>query len=220
MPRHTRALSAVLALTALLTLATTPTLAKMEAEARLDAAIPRDAEPGSTIKVGWSVFSVYDGSELPLYGSPVFIRLISPDRRSVSEVMGSESPGGSGHYTASIVVPTGGIGEVIVGLLGESCDGNGCQRSDIIFPLTDDPLVDGAAPPPVASQLPVASRVPMASVGTTQVEPARVAPAQSPTIAAEVTPAVAIVVALAVAGGLAALLVGRRRTLGTDAAGR
>jgi hypothetical protein len=39
-------------------------------------------------------------------------------------------------------------------------------------------------------------------------------------IGTQLAPVVAIGAALAVAGGLAALLVGRRRTLGTDAAGR
>jgi hypothetical protein len=195
MSRRSRTLSAVLALTALVALATTPTLAKMGAEAKLDTTISRDAEPGSTIKVGWSVFSEYDGSAYPLDGSPVFIRLVSPDGLGVSEVMGTESPSGSGHYTASIVVPTGGIGEVIVGLSGEACvTGEGCQRSDLIFPLTDDPLVRGAAP--------------MAD------------PTSTTPIGMQLAQLVAIGAAVAVAGALAVLLIDRRRTLGTDAAGR
>jgi hypothetical protein len=86
-------------------------------------------------------------------------------------------------------------------LLGESCvAGEGCQRSDIIFPLTDDPLVSGAgAVPPVA--------------------PTGAVPAPTVPIGPELAPVVAIAVALAVAGGLAALVVGRRRALGADASG-
>lgn len=172
-----------------------PTLAKMDAEAMLDTPIARDAAPGSMIDVGWSVFSIVGDARKPLYGSPIYIRLVSPDGRATTEVMGTESPSGSGHYTASIQVPAGGIGEVIVGLVGEACDANGCRRSDVIFPLTDDPLVTGAAP---------------------SVE----APASTAPVATLLVPIVVIGTAVAIAGALAAVVVGRRRTVGADAAGR
>ncbi len=192
---RTRTLSASLILVALLAIAATPAFAKMDAEAKLDTPISLDSAPGATIDVGWSVLSAFDGSVYPLTGSPIFIRLVSPDGRNVNEVMGTETPSGSGHYTASIVVPAGGIGEVVVGLFGESCvAGEACQRSDIIFPLTDDPLVSGAATP--------------------------VTPAPTTPIATELAPVVAIVVAFAVAGGLAALVVGRRRALAANPTGR
>ena len=146
MSRRTTTLCAVIGLVAALSLAV-PVLAKEGAEARLDTALPRDAEPGSTIDVGWSVFMIEGDTTHPVYGSPVYIRLVGPDGTSTTEVMGKEAPAGSGHYTASIQVPAGGIGQVIVGMVGEACiDGAGCRRSDMIFPLTDDPLVTGAAP--------------------------------------------------------------------------
>jgi hypothetical protein len=178
-----------------LALAAAPALAKEGAEAKLDTAIPRDAEPGSTIDVGWSVFSIVDGNEQPIHGSPVFIRLVAPDGRSSTEVAGTETPSGSGHYTASIEVPAGGIGEVIVGMVGEACTADGvCVRSDVIFPLTDDALVTGGAPV--------------------------VAPTTNAPVGNLLLPIVAIGVAFAIAGGLAAMIAGRRRTLGTDPAGR
>jgi hypothetical protein len=193
MSRHTRTLSPVIALIGIIALTTAPAPAKEGAEAKLDTAIPRDAEPGSTIDVGWSVFYNVDGKQEPVYGSPVFIRLVSSDRTTSTEVMGTETPAGSGHYAASIEVPGGGIGEIIVGMIGESCDANGCQRSDMIFPLTDDPLVSGAAP--------------------------AVAPVSTTPMGAELLPIVAIGLAVGIAGALAALLLGRRRTLETGPAG-
>jgi hypothetical protein len=189
----------LLALFALLALAVGPAMAKEGAEARLDTAISRDAEPGSTIDVGWSTFTIVDGREQPVYGSSVFIRLVSPDRQGVSEQAGVETPSGSGHYKASIEVPQGGIGEVIVGLVGEACPANGaCYRSDLIFPLTDDPLVSGV--PPAASTTSASST--------------------GPTVGRELLPLVAIGTAVAVAGGLTALFAGRRRSIGTGAIGR
>ncbi len=191
---RSRTLSSVVALIGALALVASPALGKEGAEARLDAAIPRDAEPGSTIDVGWSVFSIVDGTQQPIYGSPVYIRLVAPDGRTSTEVAGTEKPSGSGHYAASIVVPAGGIGEVIVGMVGEACDGDGCRRSDIIFPLTDDPLVSGVAP--------------------------LAAPTTTTPIGTQLLPLVVVGAAFALAGALGALLVGRRRTLGTDTAGR
>jgi hypothetical protein len=192
MSRRTTTLCAVIGLVAALSLAV-PVLAKEGAEARLDTALPRDAEPGSTIDVGWSVFMIEGDTTHPVYGSPVYIRLVGPDGTSTTEVMGKEAPAGSGHYTASIQVPAGGIGQVIVGMVGEACiDGAGCRRSDMIFPLTDDPLVTGAAP-------------------------AVMTPEPATPIGAELLPIVAIGVVFAVAGALAALVVGRRRIVEASA---
>ncbi|HSL77877.1 MAG TPA: hypothetical protein VK867_13105 [Candidatus Limnocylindrales bacterium] len=192
MSRRTAMIGAVVSVVAALSL-TVPVLAKEGAEAKLDTALPRDVEPGSTIKVGWSVFSVDGDQTQPIYGSPVYIRLVGPDGTSVTEVMGTEVPRGSGHYTASIQVPDGGIGEVIVGMVGESCvEGGACQRSDMIFPLTDDPLVSGAGPAPA---------------------PAPATPATATSVGAELLPLIGIGVTVAIVGGLAALVVGRRRVI-------
>lgn len=195
MSRRSRILSSVAALIGALALVAAPTLAKEGAEAKLDTAIPRDAEPGSTIEVGWSVFYIVGDKQEPVDGSPIYIRLVAPDGTTSTEVMGTEGPRGSGHYTASIEVPAGGIGEVVVGLVGEACYQDGsCERSDVIFPLTDDPLVTGAAPTAAA-------------------------PAAATPIGTQLLPLVALGTAFAVIGALAALVLGRRRALGTDPAG-
>ncbi|HEV8697054.1 MAG TPA: hypothetical protein VGQ89_05115 [Candidatus Limnocylindrales bacterium] len=143
----TRSGTSFAAILILVLLAATPVLAKEGGEARLDTAIPRDAQPGSTLEVGWSTFVIADGKEQPIYGSPIYIKLVSPIGSS-TEAPGTESPSGSGHYTASIVVPEGGIDQVIVGLAGYACyQGGDCERADYVFPLTDDPLVIGASVP-------------------------------------------------------------------------
>jgi hypothetical protein len=191
MSRRTAALSAIVGLVTAVSLAL-PVLAKEGAEAKLDTALPRDAEPGSTVKVGWSVFEIDGDTTHPIHGSPIYIRLVGPDGTSTTEVMGTEVPRGSGHYTASIEVPKGGIGEVIVGMVGESCaEAGGCQRSDMIFPLTDDPLVMGAAP--VSAPAPGVAANSAASIGS------------------QLLPLIGMGVAIAIVGGLGALMFGRRR---------
>jgi hypothetical protein len=186
MSRRIPSLSLLLALVGTGALAVTPALAKMGAEARLDAPVPRDAEPGTTIDVGWSVSTVSGVERQPMYGSPIYIRLVSRDRTTSTEVMGTESPSGSGHYEASIEVPAGGIGEVVVGLVGEACDATGCRRSDMPIEIIGPTLLFADTPAAAPSSV--------APMGT------------------QLLPLVAIGTALAVAGALGALVVGRRRT--------
>jgi hypothetical protein len=199
MARRIRSLSPLLALSALFALAAVPAMAKEGAVAKLDTAVHRDAQPGSTIEIGWSVVQVSNDKETPFSATPFYVRLTGPDGSS-SEAQGIETPSGSGHYVATIVVPKGGIQDITVALAGTACYASGgCQRSDYVFPLTDDRLVSGV--PPVARS-------------TTAASPG------GPTVGGELLPIVAIGTAVAIAGGLVALVAGRRRSLGTGAIGR
>ena len=218
MSRRTATLSSLLCLVAALTLAL-PVMAKTGAEARLDTTLHRDATPGSTIAVAWSLFQVVDDKESPFSASGVYMRLKGADGKSSTEVLGTESPVGSGHFTATIQVPDSGIAEVEVGLRGEQCTPTeGCSRSDIIFPLNDDKLVTGSAavakpvPRPVA---PVASAAPVAT--TAPAPAATVSTSSSSSVSSQLTPLVAIGVAIAIVAGAAALVVGRRRTVDATA---
>ena len=124
-----------------------PAAAKGDAMAALDTPIPPDANPGTELEVGWRAWTPDGGSEWPFVGSPVFIRLISTDGSSSTEVMGLENPRGSGHYLATVVVPPGGVARVEIGLLGESCVDGRCTRSDILFELPEEQRAPAAAGP-------------------------------------------------------------------------
>ena len=187
-------------------------LAKEGMQARLDAPIPADTPPGTTIEVGWTtVVPSGDGDTVAFSGAPVFIALRSPDA-DVPEalVFGDEFPAGSGHFTASIVVPDGGIAPdgVTIGLRGEMCENGECVRNVMPFELVGDVLttavvvapvvVASAAPAPVA--VASAAPVPVADPGSEQVS--------------DTTPWLAIAVAgaaLAIVGVLVGVRVGRRR---------
>src|SRR6476619_918015 len=202
MSRRTATLSLLLGITASVALAL-PSLAKEGAEARLDTVIHRDAAPGSTIAVAWSLFQVVDDKESPFSASGVYMRLKGADGKSATEVLGTESPVGSGHYTATIQVPDSGIAEVEVGLRGEQCTATeGCSRSDIIFPLNDDKLVTGSAavvkpaPNPVA---PVASAAPAAT--SVPAPAAALSTTSSASATSQLTPLVGIGVAIAIVAG-------------------
>jgi hypothetical protein len=108
-------------------------LAKEGAAVSLAQPIPRDAEPGTTISVTFTVTVETATGSSPVYGSPVFVRLIAPDGTS-TEGSGREHVSGSGTYTADVVVPAGGIKSAEFGLRGSSQDANGKYvRSDEMF---------------------------------------------------------------------------------------
>ena len=134
--------------------------AKGGALASLDTPIPVDAEPGTEIDVAWRAWTPDGGSDWPFSGSPVFIRLVSADGGRSTESMGREIPPGSGHYEATIAIPSGGVRRVEVGLFGESCVEGSCTRSDLPFELPEDQRVPQAAAAPAV--VPVATAAPRA----------------------------------------------------------
>jgi len=126
-----------------------PVLAKGDVQARLDAPIPADAAPGTTLAVAWTTTQADgDGGTVAFSGAPVFIALTAPGAtKAEALVFGDEHPAGSGHWTASIVVPRGGIAPdgVSIGLRGTSCEAGVCQRSDLLFELVGHVMVPAVA---------------------------------------------------------------------------
>ena len=121
--------------------------AKDGALASLDTPIPVDAEPGTEIDVAWRAWMPDGGTDWPFTGSPVFIRLVSASGSRSTETMGREDPAGSGRYSATIAIPSGGVARVEVGLFGESCVEGTCARSDLLFALPEDQREPAGAAP-------------------------------------------------------------------------
>jgi hypothetical protein len=141
--------SALLAFLLLPVLAGT-TVAKDNAQAELDAAIPRDAEPGTEIDVAFRAWVPDGGKDWPFSGLAVFIRLTSPDGKASTEAAAHQDRSVPGRYTATVVIPDGGVGLVEVGLFGESCVNDVCTRSDLMFALPEEQRVPRAFAAPVA----------------------------------------------------------------------
>jgi hypothetical protein len=127
-------------------------LAKGGMQARLDAPIPGNAAPGTMLSVGWTTMQAVEGTmTIASSGAPVFIALTEPGADAPSAlVFGTEDPAGSGHYTADIAVPPGGIAAdgVTIGLRGESCAAGVCERSDLLFVIVGPVRAAAVAPPP------------------------------------------------------------------------
>jgi len=121
----------VVALAALL--AALPAAAKNGVKATLTTHIPLDAEPGTQLRLAWTLGFVDDnGRRQPFGGGGVFVRL----RSATGAKAETGFADGSGRFAATVFVPEGGIGDVEIGIRGLA-DG---RPSDLLFPITNDPL--------------------------------------------------------------------------------
>jgi hypothetical protein len=184
------ALSAFLAL--LLPLAV---LAKEGGLVTLATPIPRDAQPGSTLTVTFTV-TVPDenGAMVPFGGSPMVLKLIGPDG-TTTEALGAER-GTRGTYTAQIRVPASGIESAVFGIRGTSTMADGTTAiEDLPFDIDGLLFTTTAHPAPAAAQ------------------PAAVAPSSEPVAADARLPITGILGVLFGVAGLALAVLGRRRSL-------
>lgn len=132
----TKTLAALGALTLVALLAATLATAKESAQVRLTT-LPLHAKPGSTVRVRWTVDTLDDsGERRPFGASGMFVQLLS--RTGAPPTTGFDD--GSGSFETTLTVPEGGIGGVRAGLRGTKCDASGCQPSDAVFRLVNDPF--------------------------------------------------------------------------------
>lgn len=80
------------------------------------------------------------GERRPFGAGAMFVRLLS--RTGGPSTTGYDD--GSGSFETTLKVPEGGIGGVRAGLRGTRCDASGCQPSDLVFPLVNDPFTSPA----------------------------------------------------------------------------
>lgn len=128
----------VLALASVALFVALPAAGKDGVTATLKTKVPLDAPAGERIEVAWTLgYADDDGKRRPFGASGIFLRLKSAaGAGAVTEY----ARGDLGDYSATVVVPKGGIGDLEIGLVGWQSGVNGTRRADAIFPITNDPL--------------------------------------------------------------------------------
>jgi hypothetical protein len=122
-----------------------PVGAKEGVEATLTTNVPLDADPGTRLRIAWTLVSVdEDGQRQPFGASGVYVRLLSASGAAAETGFARTDVHSDGAYAATVAVPEGGIGDVQLGLVAWVSDPRGTRRSDASFPITNDPL-PGAA---------------------------------------------------------------------------
>jgi hypothetical protein len=130
-------------------IAAAPASAKEDVKATLITAIPLDARAGTELRVAWRLFYIDENGERQPFGANgVFVRLLSASGAASEEGAAPVGAHGTGEYEATVVVPEGGIRDIELGLAGTVSDANGTRRSDLIFPITNDPI---PSPAPITS---------------------------------------------------------------------
>jgi hypothetical protein len=131
---------AALATTAAALVGALPAAAKEGVKATLLTRIPLDAPDGTRLEVAWRLIYLDHGRRRPFGANGVFVRLRSAAGGGAETGFAS----GAGDYRATVVVPKGGIGDVQIGLRGWTSGPSGTRESDVLFPISNDPL-PGAA---------------------------------------------------------------------------
>jgi hypothetical protein len=114
-----------------------PAAAKDGVKTTLTTDLPLDAEPGTRLRVAWTL-AYADSGRRRLFGAGgVFVRLVSASGATAETAFARED---RGYYAATIAVPEGGIGDVEVGIRGWVSGRVERRPSDLLFPITNDPL--------------------------------------------------------------------------------
>ncbi len=118
-----------------------PAAAKEGVVATLETPIPLDAEPGTPVRVAWTLtYAEGESRGRPFGASGVFVRLVSASGANAQTGVAVPAPRSSGKYEATVKVPAGGIGDVQVGLHGWVSAPSGTRSADRLFPITNDPV--------------------------------------------------------------------------------
>jgi hypothetical protein len=137
------ALVLVVAAAALIT--ALPANAKDDVRATLTSPVPLDAPAGSLVTIAWTLFSVDEkGHPRPFGANGAFVRLLGHSGAASEEGVAALGAHLTGEYETTVLVPEGGIRDIELGLQGWVSDPNGTRRSDVIFPIANDPIPDPA----------------------------------------------------------------------------
>ena len=122
-------------------LAAGPAGAKEGVEATLLTAFPKDAAPGSTVRVEFRLAEVATGR--PFAAGGLFVRLLGPGDASTTSDAGEQT--GPGRFVAHATVPNGGARGIRIGLRSISCAGT-CTSGAMWFRVVNNPFTDAWTP--------------------------------------------------------------------------
>ena len=126
-------LGSALAAAMVVGLLASPGAAKEGVVARVLTPISRDAEPGSRLRIVWTLSFVHEGKRHPFGGGEIFVRLVGRDgSKSRREYAENPLPG---RFRATVRVPRGGVSRVEVGIMGTACTAEGCRPAPKHFPI-------------------------------------------------------------------------------------
>lgn len=123
-------------LQSMLGLISNPPVARNWVQATLTSPVPKNAAAGSTVVIRWKLWSRdQHGKIVPFDAGGLFARLVNPAHTAAKT---APAHGRQGQYSATIRVPSGGIGMVQVGIMGWNTL-HGRTPAPVLFPITNYP---------------------------------------------------------------------------------
>jgi hypothetical protein len=132
-----------------------PAAGKDGVEATLTTDLPLDAKPGTELKMAWTLGYIEDGRRREFGGFGVFVRLLSASGSAAETAFANQD---TGPFTATVLVPEGGIADVEIGIRGYTSGQASSRPSDLLFPITNDPLPGPARTASAPADRPVSER--------------------------------------------------------------
>jgi hypothetical protein len=124
-----------------LALATPLAEAKEGVKATVLTPISASADGGVELHVKWSLADEESGT--PFNACAVFVRLTGPTGATSEAFAECGLEASKGRYSATPIVPVGGVSKIEIGIAGTTTDREGKdRRSDWLMPLTNDPIAD------------------------------------------------------------------------------
>ena len=115
-----------------------PATGKDGVKATLTTLVPLGSPAGTQLKVVWTLAYVDEqGRRHPFGGGGIFVRLLSASGAGAETAFARRQ---AGRYAATVPVPKGGIRDIQVGIRGWVSGPTGTRRSDVLFPITNDPV--------------------------------------------------------------------------------
>jgi hypothetical protein len=115
-----------------------PAAAKEGVKATLMTRVAIDAPAGTKLRIAWTLaYRDEQGRRHPFGGGGIFVRLLSASGARAETAF---AHGTSGRYAATVRVPAGGMRAIQIGIRGWSSGPSGTHRSDMLFPITNDPF--------------------------------------------------------------------------------
>ena len=121
-------------------LAAAPAYGKGDLTATIVTPIPAGAEPGTQVRVVWSLRIDEEAQSHPVNADGVYLRVIGADgsRQDADSRPGAHE---EGIYAATVRVPAGGVERAVVGIRGTATyEAGRSVRRDAFFPLANEPV--------------------------------------------------------------------------------
>jgi hypothetical protein len=122
-----------------------PAYGKGDMTATIVTPIPADAEPGTEVRMVWSLRIDVEQRSHPVNADGVYLRVVGADgsRQDAYSRPGAHE---DGIYAATVRVPVGGVESAVVGIRGTATYARGRSvRRDAFFPLANEPVAPTAS---------------------------------------------------------------------------